>query len=363
MEKKHDELSVFYDKAKEKIHQLEEQIKENAIEKESFERRTRELANLLETLEHFDLNVKTLCRLTTEAVANLTKVEPHFEEAIKKLRQFTWKVNERECDKETDKLRSQNLVLREIVKSLKRKTQFRSENHVDRENDLKKSIDENSKKNDVIENPTNDFRKEQTIINDLAECTKCSLMRCNLENRDDIVSKGIDEKILCIESHKNGILYEEYVIRFSNTRQMKIKHSPVTSTKMAHLKLEIFDCEEKYHESSPDKVVILLKNLSTSIKIERTGINCATQTVLKRKCDNNTQTSITQIRDFLRLNVGHTMLNSEKRAIERNLSNLERTVDRLKCNTLHHAKSMIRNNSKCLRKEEFFECIERLTGG
>ncbi|XP_015178740.1 PREDICTED: uncharacterized protein LOC107067601 [Polistes dominula] len=358
------------------ICRLDEKIKEHDKEKVSFERRTRELANLLETLEHFDLDVKTLCRLTAEAVANLTKVEPHFEEAIKKLRQFTWKVNEREYDKETDKLRSQNLVLREIIKSLKRKTQ----------NDLSKSTDESTQKNNDVQNLANDFKKEQTITNDLTKCTKCSLTKCNLENKD-IVSKSVDKKVLCIESHKNGIFYDEYVIGFSNTRQMKIKHSPMTSTKMAHLKLEIFDCEEKYHESSPDKVVILLKNLSTSIKIERTGINCATQTVLTRKCDNYTQTSITQIRDFQRLNVGHTvcirsfffykmnimflqkvssikqMLNSEKRAIERNLSNLERTVDLLKCNTLHHARSMIENKSKCLRKEEFVECIERLTGG
>ncbi|KAI4485973.1 hypothetical protein M0804_006462 [Polistes exclamans] len=331
VEKKHDELFVFYNEAKEK--------------------------------------------LTSAAVANLTKVEPHFEQAVKKLRQFTWKVNERECDNETDKLKSQNLVLREIIKSLKRKTR----------NDLSKSTDESSQKNNDIQNLTNDFKRKQTVTNDLTECKKCSSTRCNLENKD-IVSKSVDKKVLCIESHKNGIFYDEYVIGFSNTRQMKIKHSPMTSTKVAHLKLEIFDCEEKYHESSPDKVVILLKNLSTSIKIERNGINCATQTVLTRKRDNYTQTSITQIRDFLRLNVGHTvctrsffykmniiflkkvssikqMLNSEKRAIERNLSNLERTVDRLKYNTLHHARSMIENKSKCLRKEEILECIERLTGG
>ncbi|XP_043502348.1 uncharacterized protein LOC122524266 [Polistes fuscatus] len=332
VEKKHDELFVFYNEAKEKICRLDEKIKENTREKVSFERRTRELANLLETLEHFDLDVKTLCRFTAEAVANLTKVEPLFEEAVKKLRQFTWKVNEREYDNETDKLKSQNLVLREIIKSLKRK----------------------------VLTPINCSKMK--ILQSSFQCKQCSLTRCNLENKN-IVSKSVDKKVLCIESHKNGISYDEYVIGFSNTRQMKIKHSPMTSAKVAHLKLEIFDCEEKYHESSPDKVVILLKNLSTSIKVERTGINCATQTALTRKCDNYTQTSITQIRDFLRLNVGHTMLNSEKRAIERNLSNLERTVDRLKCNTLHHARSMIENKSKCLRKEEFLECIERLTGG
>lgn len=205
----------------------------------------------------------------------------------------------------------------------------------------------------------------------------------------NIVSNDVDEKLLCIESHKNGIFYDEYVIGFSNNRQMKIKHSPVVSTKTAQLKLEIVDCEEKYQESSPDKVVILLKNLSTSIKIKRTGINCATQTVLNRKRDNYTQTSISEIRNFLRLNVGCTvsnrmrdnnlfiksvssflrkassikqMLNSEKRAIERNLSSLEQTVARLKFNTLHHARSMIGKNSKFLRNDEFFGCIERLAG-
>lgn len=56
---------------------------------------------------------------------NLTKVGLHFAKTIKKLRQFTWKADEKERDSETDKLRSQNLVLREIVKSLKRKVKIR----------------------------------------------------------------------------------------------------------------------------------------------------------------------------------------------------------------------------------------------
>ncbi|XP_046817545.1 uncharacterized protein LOC124423636 isoform X1 [Vespa crabro] len=386
-----------------KIRRLEEETKENATRKESFEAKARELANLLETLEHFDLDVKILCRLTAEAVENLTKVGLHFAETIKKLRQFTWKANDKGCDSETDKLRSQNLVLREIVKSLKRKAQFRSDNQVSKEKeDLKESIDEreskieeshnyrdlnvndnnanvkenrneiwteheaNSKGNDEVENVVNDtsfkndFEEDRTIINDRKESKEKPFpMRYNRDSKD-IVSNDVDEKLLCIESHKNGIFYDEYVIGFSNNRQMKIKHSPVAGTKVAHLKLEIVDCEEKYQESSPDKVVILLKNLSTSIKIKRTGINCATQTVLTRKRDNYTQTSITEIRNFLRLNVGYTMLNSEKRAIERNLSSLEETVARLKYNTLHHARSMIGKNSKCLRNDEFFECIERL---
>lgn len=127
------------------MRRLEEKTKENAKRKESFDARARELANLLETLEQFDLDVKILCRLTAEgelyprfykffkvpfnflplAVENLTKVGPHFAETIKKLRQFTWKADEKERDKETDKLRSQNMVLREIVKSLKRKVKIR----------------------------------------------------------------------------------------------------------------------------------------------------------------------------------------------------------------------------------------------
>ncbi|KAF7400297.1 hypothetical protein HZH66_005481 [Vespula vulgaris] len=404
-EKQLEELSGFYNEAKEKIRRLEEETKENATRKESFEARARELANLLETLEHFDLDVKTLCRLTAEAVENLTKVGLHFAETIKKLRQFTWKADDKECDSETNKLRSQNLVLREIVKSLKRRAQFRSENQASREKDLKESINErenkieeshnyrdlkandnnanvkknrdqtwmqhetNSKGNDDVENVVNDtsfkndFGEDQTFINDRTESKeKCFSTGYNRDSKQ-IVSNDVDEKLLCIESHKNGIFYDEYVIGFSNNRQMKIKHSPEASTKAAHLKLEIVDCEEKYQESPPDKVVILLKNLWTSIKINRTGINCATQTVLTRKRDNYTQTSITEIRNFLRLNVGYTMLNSEKRAIERNLSSLEQTVARLKSNTLHHARSMIGKNYKCLRNDEFFECIERLAGG
>lgn len=144
-------------------------------------------------------------------------------------------------------------------------------------------------------------------MNDAKESEEKSFPTGYNSDSKRIVSDDIDEKLLCIESHKNGIFYDEYVIGFSNNRQMKIKHSPAVSTKVTQLKLEIVDCEEKYQESSPDKVVILLKNLSTSIKIKRTGINCATQTVLNRKRDDYTQTSISEIRNFLRLNVGCTV--------------------------------------------------------
>lgn len=64
-------------------------------------------------------------QLPPTAVENLTKVGLHFAETIKKLRQFTWKADDKECDSETNKLRSQNLVLREIVKSLKRRVKSR----------------------------------------------------------------------------------------------------------------------------------------------------------------------------------------------------------------------------------------------
>ncbi|KAK2585552.1 hypothetical protein KPH14_010191 [Odynerus spinipes] len=396
------ELSGLYDEAKEKVHRLEEETIEMENRKRSFEIRARELANLLATLEHFDLDIKTVCRLTATAVENLTEMGLSFEETVKKLRQFTWKADNRKSDTEVDTLRSQNLVLREIVKSLKRKARFRSENQSSKVDCSKESIDEGEKKieeshdscnnakvdaNDVretrnelpIEHEASSREKSdhfvngascgncsgdgQTNINEETECSGLFTMEHNRENKDTVSS--VNEKMLCIESHTNGIFFEEYVIGFSNSRQMKIKHSPETSAKAAHLKLEFVDCEDKYQENFPDKVVILLKNVWTSIKIERTGINCATQTVLTRKCNNHTQTSIADIRDFRRLNAGHTvsmMLNSEKRAIERNLSNLERTVADLKHNTLSHARSMIGKNSKYSGNNEFFECIERLTG-
>ena len=55
------------------------------------------------------------------------------------------------------------------------------------------------------------------------------------------------------------------------------------------------------------------------------------------------------------------MLNSEKRAIERSLWNLERTVRTLKSNALSQAQIMISKDSQFCDNSEIFDYIKILT--
>lgn len=55
------------------------------------------------------------------------------------------------------------------------------------------------------------------------------------------------------------------------------------------------------------------------------------------------------------------MLNSEKRAIERSLWNLERTVRILKSNAINQAQTMIGKDSQCCDNSEIFDYIKILT--
>ena len=57
--------------------------------------------------------------------------------------------------------------------------------------------------------------------------------------------------------------------------------------------------------------------------------------------------------------IAHQILNSERRALERSLDNLERTVASLKENVLGHAHSLIGKDVNILGNE-FFECVKRL---
>lgn len=55
------------------------------------------------------------------------------------------------------------------------------------------------------------------------------------------------------------------------------------------------------------------------------------------------------------------MLNSEKRAIERSLCNLERTVNTLKLNALNQVETMIIKDSHSYRNDEKLNRIKILT--
>lgn len=109
--------------------------------------RTLELANLLETLQKFDISVDVICHNTAEgecgfpddlkniianhhalcnvisALKSLYKSEGIYVEKLRNLRQLTWTYKKKNAADEAERnlLRQQNSVLKDIVKDLKRK--------------------------------------------------------------------------------------------------------------------------------------------------------------------------------------------------------------------------------------------------
>lgn len=127
---------------------LEGQVGEYEDVKREHENRSLELANLLETLKRFDVDVGSVCQLGAEgkyypplssryilpspvvsqmypfpatALRNLTESGNLFEASMKNLRHLAWTVKERKDEPQLVLLREQNSVLREVVKNLKRK--------------------------------------------------------------------------------------------------------------------------------------------------------------------------------------------------------------------------------------------------
>lgn len=130
--------------------------------------------------------------------------------------------------------------------------------------------------------------------------------------RFDIESTMIDKcgRILCIESHSNGTIYEEYVIKLSINREIKIKYPIVLNNNEATVRLEFMDNEIDYEKAPIDRMLILFKNIHAVVNIKQTGVPCSTQTMKIKTSNNFTQTSFTGINSFSRLNVGVTV--SEK---------------------------------------------------
>ncbi|PBC32824.1 hypothetical protein APICC_07456 [Apis cerana cerana] len=104
-----------------KVSLLEGQVGEYEDLKKEHENRSFELANLLETLKRFDVDVGSVCQLGAEALRNLTESGNLFEGSMKNLRHLAWTVKERKDEPQLVLLREQNSVLREVVKNLKRK--------------------------------------------------------------------------------------------------------------------------------------------------------------------------------------------------------------------------------------------------
>lgn len=134
----------------------------------------------------------------------------------------------------------------------------------------------------------------------------------NRNKRFDIENTKIDKygRILCIESHSNGTIYEEYVIKLSINREIKIKYPIVLNNNEAMVRLEFMDNEIDYEKAPIDRMLILFKNIHAVVNVKQTGVPCSTQTTKIKTSNNFTQTSFTGINSFSRLNVGVTV--SEK---------------------------------------------------
>lgn len=289
------------------------------------------------------MDVGSVCQLGAEALRNLTESGNLFEASMKNLRHLAWTVKERKDEPQLVLLREQNSVLREVVKNLKRKFQMLNQTH----NEIPEKEYEERHERMLLENTTqnnndkllyeSDFDKnivpavENSVINSLIhennnnytkECKGHveNEMRgltdgCKNDNRNkrfDIESTKIDKcgRILCIESHSNGTIYEEYVIKLSINREIKIKYPIVLNNNEAMVRLEFMDNEIDYEKAPIDRMLILFKNIHAVVNVKQTGVPCSTQTTKIKTSNNFTQTSFTGINSFSRLNAGVTV--SEK---------------------------------------------------
>ncbi|KAK1125521.1 hypothetical protein K0M31_005880 [Melipona bicolor] len=399
------EIAELCDEAKEKVTRLEERVGTYEAFEREYENRGFELANLLETLKRFDVDVGSVCQLAAEALKNLTERGNLFEESMKNLRHLAWTVKDRRNEPQLVLLREQNSVLREIVKNLKKKTLSQTHDEIPVKEDTKQHertplenetnprninghlsnerlINVNAKENpinpSIRENNNHDTKERKG--RDATE-TREITVRCKNENRSeqfDIERRIIDKcgKLLCIESHSNGVVYEEYVFKLSTNREIKIKYPVLLNNDEAVVRLEFVDNETDYEVAPMDRMSILFKNVYVNVNVKQTGVPCSTQTTKIKTSNIFTQTTVTGVNSFSRLNTGATIsserqnvnlvlqiqiLNSEKRAIERSLGNLERTVKTLKLNALNEVETMIGKDSHLLGNNEMLNHIKALT--
>ncbi|XP_033340030.2 uncharacterized protein LOC117228406 [Megalopta genalis] len=159
------------------------------------------------------------------------------------------------------------------------------------------------------------------------------------------------DRVFCIQSHSNGQSYEEYIFKLSINREIKLKCPVILDDTEKIVRMEFIDNEAEYDNAPLERIIIFFKNIHASVNVKQTGIPCSTQTTRLRTSNRSTQTAVVGIKSFLRLNAGNTMLNSEKRAIERSLCNLERTVNTLKFNALDQARTMIDKDTQLSWKQ------------
>lgn len=167
--------------------------------------------------------------------------------------------------------------------------------------------------NSLIHENNNNYTKERKghVENEMRGLTD-GYKNDNRNKRFDIENTKIDQcgRILCIESHSNGTIYEEYVIKLSINREIKIKYPIVLNNNDAMIRLEFMDNEIDYEKAPIDRMLILFKNIHAVVNFKQTGVPCSTQTTKIKTSNNFTQTSFTGINSFSRINAGVTV--SEK---------------------------------------------------
>lgn len=174
----------------------------------------------------------------------------------------------------------------------------------------------NAKENPInpsIRENNNDYDAKERNGRGATE-TRAMAVRGKSENRSeqfDIERTIIDKcgKLLCIESHSNGVVYEEYVFKLSTEREIKIKY-PVLLNNEAVVRLEFVDNENDYEVAPMDRMLILFKNVYVNVNVKQTGVPCSTQTTKIKTSNIFTQTTVTGVNSFSRLNMGATV--SEK---------------------------------------------------
>ncbi|XP_053970653.1 uncharacterized protein LOC128872223 [Hylaeus volcanicus] len=326
-EKQFHELLELYNKTKEKATRLEEEIEAYQISQREHENRSFELANLLETLKRFDVDVDALCQLVAEALKNLTEPGNLFENGMKNLRQLTWIAKDKKDESELTLLREQNSVLKEVVKNLKRKVsaqqRLRSE-ILEREKKERNGFASRETKtinDDLLENcvPTlnnsidtvtqenhNNVIEKQDACNDDETIQIVTRAKNNRRKEFDSEDKIIDKcgRVICIESHSNGLFYEEYIFKLSVNREIKLKYPVLLNNNETVVKMEFVDDEAEYEGAPLDRILIFFKNIHVSVNVKQTGVPCGTQTTRMKTSSNVAQTTLTGINSFSRLNVG-----------------------------------------------------------
>ena len=210
-----------------------------------------------------------------------------------------------------------------VKEATKKHERMSLENEINSRNINRHLSNERLSNVNATENPINPSIRENNNDYDAkkrngrgATETRAMTVGCKSENRSeqfDIERTIIDKcgKLLCVEAHSNGVAYEEYVFKLSTEREIKIKYPVLLNNDdEAVVRLEFVNNENDYEVAPMDRMVILFKNVCVNVNVKQTGVPCSTQTTKIKTSNIFTQTTITGINSFSRLNMGATV--SEK---------------------------------------------------